>query len=218
MSRLIDINEVHNIDIDVSEIRVVAGGGSGEPQEVVIDPKTEAVEVYPEFGKYISKLTVNAVTSEIDANIVQENIRQGVTILGVEGNLATDKPDQVKSVQPTESIQSVKPDAGYELVEVSVGAIPSSYVGSTVPRQGENTYEVSESDRVISAGYYLTGSQTIKGIKLDSKVAIPSTERQTITSDVNGLRDVVIEPIPSNWLDTTDDANIYKGEVEDATN
>jgi hypothetical protein len=145
---------------------------------------------------------------------VQENIRQGVTILGVEGNLSADKPDQTKSVEPQEYPQSVKPDAGYELVDVRVGAISNKYVGSAVERKGAEVYEISESDRVISADTYLTGEQTIRGIKLDQKNAIPSTEEQVITSDVDGLERVVIEPIPDNWLDTTNEENIYKGEVE----
>lgn len=193
---------------------VIRGGGSGEPQDVVVDPKTEPVEVFPDVGKYISKVKVNAVTSEIDANIVQENIRQGVTILGVEGNLSSDKPDQTKSVEPQEYPQSIKPDAGYELVDVRVGAISDKYVGSAVERKGSEVYEISESDRVISADTYLTGEQTIRGIKLDQKTAIPSTQEQVITSDVDGLKMVIVKPIPDNWLDTTNEENIYKGEVE----
>lgn len=193
---------------------VVRGGGSGEPQEVVIEPKTEPVEVLPEVGKYISKVKVNAVTSGIDANIVQENIKAGVKILGVEGNLSADKPDQTKSVEPTEYAQSVKADAGFELTEVDVGAISNKYIGSAVERKGAEVYEISESDRVISADTYLTGNQTIRGVKLDQKTATPNTDEQIITSDVDGLKTVIVKPIPSNWLDITNEANIYKGEVE----
>ena len=43
-------------------------------------------------GEYIKKVTVNAVTSDIDANIIPENIRAGVTVLGVEGNLEEASP------------------------------------------------------------------------------------------------------------------------------
>ena len=271
---------------------VISSGGTGQPQEIVIEPKTEVVEAYPSAGRYISKVMVNAVTSKIDPNILASNIKQGVTILGVEGNIATDKPTQTKSVDPSEEEQFVSADAGYELDGVSVGAISpkyvgsgverlggrtyyatsedqiipsgvyltgdqiikkadndikleelvvepteeeqvktpsdgvtgfspvkvgaisSRYIGSAVERKGAEVYEISESDRVIPADTYLTGNQTIKGVKLDQKTATPSTEEQIITSDVNGLKTVIVKPIPSNWLDTTNEANIYKGEVE----
>ena len=59
---------------------------SKEEQDVVIEPRREQFDVYPDVGKVIKKATVKAVTSDIDENIVASNIRSGVTILGVTGD------------------------------------------------------------------------------------------------------------------------------------
>lgn len=63
-----------------------------------------------------------------------ENIRAGVSILGVDGNMsATEglKP-QAKTVTPTKSAQVVQPDSGYNaLSQVTVEAIPTQYITTT---------------------------------------------------------------------------------------
>lgn len=53
-----------------------------------VTPKTTQQEITAnENYDGLGKIIINAVTSEIDANITDANIRKGVTILGVEGNL-----------------------------------------------------------------------------------------------------------------------------------
>ena len=101
---------------------------SKEEQDVVIEPRREQFDVYPDVGKVIKKATVKAVTSDIDENIVARNIRSGVTILGVTGDLEPDKPDQSKVVEPSKSEQVVTADSGYELASVTGKAIPEEYV------------------------------------------------------------------------------------------
>ena len=69
-----------------------------------------------------------------DANLTQANIRSGVTIFGVTGNLEPDKPDQTKTVTPSATSQVVEPDVGYELSSVTVNPIPSNiYHQTTAP-------------------------------------------------------------------------------------
>ena len=61
-----------------------------------------------------------------DANLVQANIRAGVSIFGVEGNLEPDKPDQTKNCTPTTSQQVIEPDVGYELASVTINAVDNT--------------------------------------------------------------------------------------------
>lgn len=70
-------------------------------------------------------------TVEIDATeqakIVADNIREGVTILGVEGSMSgmEDAKPQAKTVTPSAEQQVVLPDNGYNyLSQVTVAAIP----------------------------------------------------------------------------------------------
>ncbi len=64
------------------------------------------------------------------AKIIPTNIRQGITILGVEGEMSgqEDMNAQAKTVTPTFSAQVVSPDTGYNcLSQVTVSAITVTY-------------------------------------------------------------------------------------------
>ena len=52
-----------------------------------IAPGVDEVNLGP---GYISESKITAVTSAIDENIIPENIKSGISILGVEGNIITD--------------------------------------------------------------------------------------------------------------------------------
>lgn len=96
---------------------------------------------------------------------------------------------QTKSVQytPSESAitDTVAPDSGYgglSEVGVSVGAIPSSYVGSNVPRQSSEDMEVEGGTVTAPAGYY--PSQAVKSVPaLDRERCIIDFGRYYDTDD-----------------------------------
>lgn len=69
------------------------------------------------------------IDSTEQAKIIATNIRQGVTILGVEGTMSgsEDVNAQTKNVTPSFSVQQVVPDTDYNyLSQVNVAAIPAT--------------------------------------------------------------------------------------------
>lgn len=70
-----------------------------------------------------------SISSTEQAKLIAGNIRQGVTILGVEGTMSgqEDVNAQSRTVTPTASAQTITPETGYNyLTQVTVNAIPYS--------------------------------------------------------------------------------------------
>lgn len=71
-----------------------------------------------------------SIASAEQAKIIPTNIRQGITILGVEGEMSgqEDMNAQAKSATPTFAQQVISPDTGYNcLSQVTVAAITVTY-------------------------------------------------------------------------------------------
>lgn len=151
-------------------------------------PKATAQDITPSEGSYLTKVTINSVPTETKS--VTENgtytPSSGKFFSSVSVNVPTGGGTptlQEKSVSPTESAQEVVADAGYDgLSKVSVGAISADYIGSGITKKSAETYIPTKSTQTISAGQYLSGTQTI--------AAIPSTYVETldataVASDLN---------------------------------
>lgn len=71
-----------------------------------------------------------AIASAEQAKLIPTNIREGITILGVEGTMSGSEGvvAQAKSATPSWSQQIISPDTGYtHLSQVTVAAIPIAY-------------------------------------------------------------------------------------------
>ena len=68
-----------------------------QKQELEISPTTEKQTFIPDMGTVYDKVIVNAVDSSISPNILADNIRLNVDILGVKGNLVP--PDNASFVK-----------------------------------------------------------------------------------------------------------------------
>lgn len=90
-------------------------------QEKTVTPTKEGLSVVPDSGfDGMSKVTVNG-----DANLVPENIKEGVSIFGVEGS-------HKEGTQPTKVLVGVNGDDGVDNVEwVNVGNSYTAIIGTS---------------------------------------------------------------------------------------
>ena len=133
------------------------------------------------------------------ANLVKltpNKLKLGETILGVVGNLESDKPDQSKAVSPSTSQQIITPDTGYELASVTVEAIET---------ETKTVKSTTSSQTVIPTTGKFINEITVSPISLESKdITINQNGTTTITPSQNydGLSDVDVTV--SGILDTSD--------------
>ena len=111
-------------------ILAISGGGSNL-DTLNVTPTTSAQSLTPTSPvDGWDEVNVSAVTSAIDSNIQAGNIKNGVTILGVQGTYQGGGGTPVlqnKTVSPSTSQQSVQADNGYDgLGTVTVNAVDSS--------------------------------------------------------------------------------------------
>lgn len=90
----------------------------------VISTKNQTVNVEQGYHDGSGTVDIDSVEKE---KIIPSNIRQGVTILGVEGSMSSTEgvKAQTKEATPSRSAQTILPDSGYNyLSQVTVKPIP----------------------------------------------------------------------------------------------
>ena len=116
-------------------------------QTKTVEPSIEEQIIIPDEGIFaLSSVTVNPVTSEIDESIKAENIKEGVSILGIEGTVKPFKELvlQDKTVNPTTEIQEIVADEGYDaLNKVVVNAQTGVDIYDYFEKNIENTTDFS---------------------------------------------------------------------------
>lgn len=111
-----------------SGVSILGVTGELEPlvgESVEIIPTTSQQEITPVEGNGIVQATVQAVTNDIDSNIAANNIKSGVTILGVTGEVV-ELVGETAQVTPTTSQQVITPVSGNGITEVTVSAVDAS--------------------------------------------------------------------------------------------
>lgn len=106
-------------------------------QEKTVAPTTTQQIVTADSGKDgLSKVTVEAVTSSIDSNIVPENIKKDVTILGVTGTL-----ESLPALTDGYVVRWEREDQLYEITNVKQGNAVNAPATSPVVGQTINWYD-----------------------------------------------------------------------------
>lgn len=135
----------------------------------------------PDAGKYLSKVVVNVPSSGGSAALGEKTITENGTYKASDDSLDgyssvnVNVPAPVinlqsKLVTPSEISQTVTADETYDALEkVTVNAIPSTYLGSSISRKDSQTYTPGSSQQIISAGQYLNGDQIISPVSTETK-------------------------------------------------
>lgn len=179
----------------------------------------------------VNQGAISATVQEGDTYTIPAGYHNGSgTVSGVAGggnyNL------QSKTATPTKKQQSITPDSGYYgLSDVTVAAIPDAYqdVTSVTATAGEvltgkifvtsdgqvvtgtmannnavaTTLDVTTITYTIPKGYH-SGTGTVK-IALETKTVTPTKSQQKITpTSGKVLSEVTVEPIPADYVVTTD--------------
>ncbi|MBQ2391422.1 MAG: hypothetical protein II306_06595, partial [Clostridia bacterium] len=159
-------------------------------QPLDVTPTTEEQIINAPAGvSGYSPVNVGAVDSAIDLNIIPENIREGVEILGVEGDLIELK-GQEKTVNPATSTQNITPDANFNgLTKVTVNAVTSSIDSDIKP---QNIREGIEILGVEGSVIELKGEEKI--VNLSNK----DGQTFTPTGENNGIISIHVNPKNKN--------------------
>lgn len=159
--KLIDLGlaeETDKIDALANAIESIINRNGGGKE---ITQKTGVVTIQGGYYDGTGKVTISA--SE-QAKIIADNIKQGISILGVTGTYGgAGTKLQAKTVTPTDSQQSVTADSGYDgLSQVTVKEIPDTYV----KKSGTATaVDVLAGKTFINASGSATGTMANAGSK-----------------------------------------------------
>ena len=184
-------------------------GGKSKPEEVFdVQPTTSDQTITPTEGSVFSGGTVRAVTKEIDTNIVSNNIKEGVTILGVAGTLKEEKPEESFNVQPTTAEQTITPTAGSVFSSGTVHAVTSSIDSNIQPeniKEGVTILGVAGTLSEGSGVFVVPDGMKFKGSTVSE---IPQMNTSNVT-DMESMFDECRSLTTIPQLDTSNVTNMH---------
>ena len=139
-------------------------------QEKEVNPTTEKQEIVADKEySALSKVMINAVTSDIDSNIQSYNIKKDVSILGVTGNVIELNGEE-RATTPTKGTQIITPSADKNAItKMTVNPIPDEYI---IPS--------GEIEITSNGNYNVTD-------KVSAKVNVPEKQLGAKTITKNGV-------------------------------
>lgn len=159
-------------------------------EELTVTPSTSAQTITAEDCDGFSPVKVSAVTSSIDANIQPENIKSGVTILGVEGTLSASLPTGQIAVPKTTvtgviDVNSAEPEVGdfVTVMKYTAGSEDSNYDTGYYLFQNVDHWQIDYSSVAYSIDDELTFDSDVDWLALGKVVSI---EDGSYTVDVIG--------------------------------
>ena len=206
----IGINQLNITNINANIIKSgatilgVTGTYVGDPeqlQEINVNPSASTQVILPDENHFaISKVTVNAVNSSADPNIIPGNIKSGKTILGVTGTVIESKTSPLQ-VNPNTTQQSFYPASqqGYTgFSSVTVNAVTSNIDNSIT----------SENIRVGVNILGVEGNYS-GGLILQEKSVYPADHVQNITPDqgYDALNKVTISAVTTEMINIEPNKN-----------
>ena len=154
-----------------------------KPEQVAnVTPTTNQQVITPSSNSVFNQVNVSAVTSAIDSNIKAENIKNGVSILGVVGSMQATSGSPKFGELVDGSIQSVESSDLSEVNEIRNMAfincknLTSVVIPSNITTIGASAFEGCSSLQtlILADGVTTIGASAFKGINA-SVINIPST-------------------------------------------
>ena len=130
-----------------------------------------------------------AISSVEQAKIIADNIKSGVTILGVVGSYAgEDVHLQAKTANPSTSQQTITADSGYDgLSSVTVTAMPTGTISNPVATKGTvSNHSITVTPSVTNtAGYVTAGTKNGTAVTVTASELVSGTK--TISENGTGI-------------------------------
>ena len=173
-------------------VNAVTAGTTGTPTATKGTVSNHSISITPRVTNTTGYITggiktgtaVTVTASELVSgtlSVTTNGTKDVTNYASIDVNISGDVPVfQDKTISPTESIQVVEPDSGYDaLSSVTVNAISSTYVGSGITQRSSTDLSTSGATVTVPAGYY--GSAASKSVS-SGTAGTPTATKGTVSN------------------------------------